>query len=857
MATQKSKSEDDAEQEKCAKNLNCTADWGNEAKNGQHLWCRTSSSGDLCYVSNDLCADRGSRVKCSSCKIIVHSECISILVGRMRITCRSTFQDADIGSYRENTVIKHHYIARRTEKGRCRTCSKSFGGKVKSLLNETVAMSCSWCKDMCHSKESCFSMKKMAEENCKLGTHANLIVPPTWIVKLAGEETENSKQVFALKPIPSSSSKPLLVFINPKSGGNQGSKLMRSFQWLLNPRQVFDLTDGGPGFGLELYRRVPNLRILACGGDGTVGWILSILDDLKITPSPPIAVLPLGTGNDLARALGWGGGYTDEPLSKILSNVEEGEIIKLDRWILKINPNTNADLVNCEEGKKSLSLNVVNNYFSLGVDALIALEFHEAREARPGKFNSRLRNKIFYGQAGGKDLIQRKWKDLSSFVKLECDGQDMTAKLRELKVHSILFLNISSYGGGTKPWGTSGGGQFRVPSTEDGMIEVIGLTTYQLPLLQAGGHGTPIAQCKRAKLCTSRTVPVQVDGEPCRLSPSIIEIDLLNTVNMIAKTKRHGVTLKEENVEKINLPVKRLSLLKYETEHHHKDSLKDKASDLGTLSISFDTELSKIRSEVTSLLRQKDPKTEEGEEKTTKQGDMNEIHGVIDQKITDWWFLDSCSANKFFRIDQAQEHLYYVNDICDQELFIAEQREQIDDATNDVIKEAEPDDDDVSRASTSSSSRQSQGSEDYREILERIAEETESEEWDMMTAAKMGCVEQVARHHSKGHDLMERDNEGRTALHHAAFIGNINVVRYLATYAPISVLDAQDDVMYQTALHRAALRRDKITCSILVSAGAALDIKDKQGCTAQQLAEMVGDKVLAAYLENMNNPVNL
>ncbi|GFU58404.1 eye-specific diacylglycerol kinase [Trichonephila clavipes] len=93
------------------------------------------------------------------------------------------------------------------------------------------------------------------------------------------------------------------------------------------------------------------------------------------------------------------------------------------------------------------------------------------------------------------------------------------------------------YGGGTKPWGTSGFTQFQPPATDDGMIEVIGLTTYQLPLLQAGGHGSSIAQCKKAKLVTSCTIPVQVDGEPCRLLPSIIQIELLNTVNMIAKTK--------------------------------------------------------------------------------------------------------------------------------------------------------------------------------------------------------------------------------------------------------------------------------------------------------------------------------
>ncbi|PNJ35067.1 DGKD isoform 1, partial [Pongo abelii] len=105
------------------------------------------------------------------------------------------------------------------------------------------------------------------------------------------------------------------------------------FKQLLNPAQVFDLMNGGPHLGLRLFQKFDTFRILVCGGDGSVGWVLSEIDSLNLHKQCQLGVLPLGTGNDLARVLGWGSACDDDTqLPQILEKLERASTKMLDRW---------------------------------------------------------------------------------------------------------------------------------------------------------------------------------------------------------------------------------------------------------------------------------------------------------------------------------------------------------------------------------------------------------------------------------------------------------------------------------------------------------------------------------------------
>lgn len=139
--------------------------------------------------------------------------------------------------------------------------------------------------------------------------------------------------------------------------------------------QVFELSASqGPEVGLKLFSKVQYFRVLVCGGDGTVAWVLDAIERQNFESPPPVAILPLGTGNDLSRVLQWGRGFSmadgQGGSTSLLHDIDHAAVTMVDRWKVNIREE------NLDGNMKKEQSKFMMNYLGRSLKLFNGFKFH-------------------------------------------------------------------------------------------------------------------------------------------------------------------------------------------------------------------------------------------------------------------------------------------------------------------------------------------------------------------------------------------------------------------------------------------------------------------------------------------------
>ncbi|XP_022742559.1 diacylglycerol kinase 5-like isoform X3 [Durio zibethinus] len=372
-----------------------------------------------------------------------------------------------------------------------------------------------------------------------------------------------------ISDVPDAPKFPVLVFINSKSGGQLGGDLLKTYKSILNEHQVFDVGEEAPDKVLHrVYMRLEKLkqekdefaskiherlRIIVAGGDGTAGWLLGVVCDLKLPHPPPVATVPLGTGNNLPFSFGWGKKNPGTDRNSVLSFLEQvmkAKEMKIDNWHI---------LMRMRAPKEG------------SCDPIAPLELPHSLHAFGRVSSTDELNMSTYAKLGctqgwfAASVFHPSSKNVAQLAKVKImkkHGQWQDLQIPN-SIRSIICLNLPSFSGGLNPWGTPNSRKLRdrdltPPFVDDGLLEIVGFRDawHGLVLLAPNGHGTRLAQAHRIRFEFHKGAAdhtfMRIDGEPWKQplpiddDTVVVEISHLGQVNMLATQNCRSKSVRDD-----------------------------------------------------------------------------------------------------------------------------------------------------------------------------------------------------------------------------------------------------------------------------------------------------------------------
>ncbi|MEQ2245741.1 hypothetical protein ILYODFUR_031069 [Ilyodon furcidens] len=182
-------------------------------KDGQHIWrLKHFNKPTYCGVCENMLLGLGKQgLYCNYCAYTVHNQCAN----KNPEPCARTF----VKNKQEIGKATHDWIKADCNSSKCQVCFK----KIKTLAGKH----CVWCQETRHDDCVVPGVPK-----CDCGPLKDHILPPWAIYPVSKEEDTNLLNVtpdgHILQIAPILDTHPLLVFVNPKSGGKQGERHFRN-----------------------------------------------------------------------------------------------------------------------------------------------------------------------------------------------------------------------------------------------------------------------------------------------------------------------------------------------------------------------------------------------------------------------------------------------------------------------------------------------------------------------------------------------------------------------------------------------------------------------------------------------------